>query len=137
MKGSGGQTSRGRHNRSRASKFRRSNESKQIIKLVGINGKTRTVRQRGHMNITSHSSVLQALSHQASKFDRSRRGNHDDTHTPWSIDESDTLIDPNPDMDSNNEILQQEIREINSIQVPEEVLCIHGFAPPSKPEGTV
>jgi hypothetical protein len=89
------------------------------------------------MNITSHSSVLQALSHRASKFDRSRRGNHDNMRTPWSIDESDTLIDPNPDMDSNNKILQQEIREINSIQVPEEVLCIHGFAPPSKPKGTV
>jgi hypothetical protein len=89
------------------------------------------------MNITSHSSVLQALSHRASKFDRSRRGSHDNTRTPWSIDELDTLINPNPDMDSNNGILQQEIREINSIQVPEEVLCIHGFAPPSKPKGTV
>ncbi len=32
---------------------------------------------------------------------------------------------------------QQEISELNSIQVPEEVLQVHGYAPPKKAEGTV
>ena len=32
---------------------------------------------------------------------------------------------------------QQEIREINSIQVPDELLRVHGMAPPTKAEGSV
>jgi hypothetical protein len=32
---------------------------------------------------------------------------------------------------------QQEISEFNSIQVPEEILQVHGYAPPKKAEGTV
>jgi hypothetical protein len=36
-----------------------------------------------------------------------------------------------------NETLQQEIRELNAIPVPDEVLHVHGFAPPKKAKGMV
>jgi hypothetical protein len=136
-RGSGGNTSRGRHNRSRASKFRRSNQTKQVIRLVDINGDTRTVRRRGRMNITNHSSVLDALSARASRFHRSRRDDTDNARLLWSINETGTLNVSTLDMCNKNETLQQETRELNAIPVPDKVLHIHSFAPPKKAEGTV
>ncbi len=38
---------------------------------------------------------------------------------------------------SKQETEQQEIREINSITLLEEILQVHGYAPPTKAEGTV
>jgi hypothetical protein len=136
-RGSGGNTSRGRHNRSQAIKFHRGNEIRQVIRLVDVNGNTRTVRQQGRMNTTNHSSVLDALSAHASRFDRSRRGDMDNARPIWSIDETGTLDVSTLDICNENEILQQETRELNSIPVPNEVLHAHGFAPPKKAEGTV
>jgi hypothetical protein len=85
-RGSGGNTSRGCHNRSSASKFRRGNEIRQvIIRLIDVNGDTRTVRRQGRMNTTNHSSVLDALSARASRFDRSRRGDMDNARPIWYL----------------------------------------------------
>jgi hypothetical protein len=75
--GSGGNTSRGRHNRSQASKFRRSSELRQVIKLVNVDGDVSTVRRKGRMNNTSHTSVLEALLHCASKFCGARQVGND------------------------------------------------------------
>jgi hypothetical protein len=95
------------------------------------------VRQRGQMNITRHSSVLEALLFHASKFDMSRRYDTDNTHPSWSIDETGTLNVSNLDMCKENDILQHETRELNIIPVPDEVLHVHGFASPTKAEGTI
>jgi hypothetical protein len=89
------------------------------------------------MNITSHSSVLEALLFHASKFDMSWRYNTDNTHPSWSIDETGTLDVSNLDMCKENDVLQHKTRELNAISVPDEVLHIHGFAPPTKAKGTV
>ena len=53
------------------------------------------------------------------------------------IDETGTLGLSNSDLCNENEILQQEMMEVNSIPVPDEVLHVHGFTPPTKAEGTV
>jgi hypothetical protein len=40
-------------------------------------------------------------------------------------------------MCKENDILQHETRELNAIPVPDKVLRIHGFVPPTKAEGAV
>jgi hypothetical protein len=89
------------------------------------------------MSIKNHSSVLDALSAHASRFDRSRRDDTDNAHLLWSIDEMGTLDVSNLDMCNKNETLQQETRELNAIPVLDKVLHVHGFAPPKKAEGMV
>jgi hypothetical protein len=55
----------------------------------------------------------------------------------WTLDETGTLDTSRLLLGSENETEQQEIREIYGIQVPEEILQVHGYAPPKKAEGTV
>jgi hypothetical protein len=52
-------------------------------------------------------------------------------HT-WSIDETGTLDTSGLASSSDLDILEQEIREFNLIIVPEEVLQVHGYAPPQR-----
>jgi hypothetical protein len=136
-RGSGGNTSRGRHNRSRASHFHRSSEVRQIIRLIDVSGETREIRRWGRMNFTSHFSVLEALSARASRFGGLSRGRLGNAQHMWSVDETGTLDVSLLDVGNDTDILQQETSELNSIPVPEEVLQVHGFAPPRKAEGTV
>jgi hypothetical protein len=55
----------------------------------------------------------------------------------WSIDEMGTLDISGLDICKENDLLQQETSELNAIPVLEEVLQIHGFAPPKKAGGNV
>ncbi len=134
---SGGNTSRGRHSRARASLFHKSREFCNVITLVNVDGTKEAVRRRGQMTTTSHESVLQALSHQSRGIfvnaadNRSRSGPPDETGT-LNISRSDKCSEHH-----ENYILEQEIREINGLPVPEEVLQVHGYAPPKKADGTV
>jgi hypothetical protein len=61
----------------------------------------------------------------------------DNARPIWSIDETGTLDVSTLDICNENKILQQETRELNSIPVPDEVLHVHGFAPPKKAKGMV
>jgi hypothetical protein len=55
----------------------------------------------------------------------------------WSIDDTGTLDTTGMASSSEIDALEQEIREFNSIIIPEEVLQVHGYAPPKKAEGIV
>ncbi len=54
-----------------------------------------------------------------------------------SLNKTGTLETSRLHMYSEYEVQQQEISEINMIEVPKEVLQVHGHAPPTKAEGTV
>ena len=54
-----------------------------------------------------------------------------------TIDETGTLDLSGLNIYNENDALQQEMKEMNDIPVPEEVLQVHGFAPPKKADGTV
>ena len=97
------------------------------------------IRRQGRMNVTSHSSVLEALSARASRFGGPNRGGLGNARPVSAVDETGTLDVTLLDGVDNNETetLQQEIRELNSILVPDEVLQIHGFAPARKADGTI
>jgi hypothetical protein len=58
---SGGNSSRGKHNRTRAYTFRKINDFRRVIHIVDVDENHSRVNARGQMNITNHRSVLQAL----------------------------------------------------------------------------
>ena len=92
--------------------------------------------KRGHLNVTQHKSVLNSLSYRTQSF---LHRNYKDAGTAehlCSVDKTGT-IDTLALASCNKETEQQEIREINSIQAPDELLRVHGMAPPTKVEGSV
>ncbi len=89
------------------------------------------------MNLTRHSKVLQALNHHAQRFHRRLDVMPEDPQHSWAINETGTLETSRLFKTSDIEIEQQEISEINHIQIPDEMLQVHGYAPPKKAEGTV
>jgi hypothetical protein len=60
-----------------------------------------------------------------------------DPQHSWTLDETGMLETLRLLLSSEIEIEQQEISELNRIQVPEEILHVHGYAPPKKAEGTI
>jgi hypothetical protein len=54
-----------------------------------------------------------------------------------TIDETGTLDLSGLNIYNENDALQQEMKEMNDIPVPKEVLQVHGFSPPKKADGTV
>ncbi len=108
-----------------------------MIELVDVDGNRRRVISRGRMNGTKHETVLQVLTQCAQQFHRRMgRPGHEDLGHTWTIDETGTLETSGLGM-CDSEVEQLENREVNKITVPEEVLQVHGFAPPRKAEGTV
>ncbi len=105
-----------------------------IIRLIDVNGNQCTVRRKGQMQTTSHMIVLKVLLH------HEIFGNGKDIQAPthaWSIDDT-GMLDTNVLASSSDiNVLEQEIWECNSITIPEEVLQVHGYAPPKNAEGTV
>ncbi len=89
------------------------------------------------MNITQHSTVLQALTHHAQRFHRRLNVMPEDPQHSWTLNETGTLETLRLLLSSEIEIEQQEISELNRIQVSEEILHVHGYAPPKKAEGTI
>ena len=101
-----------------------------------MDGIRRRVVDRGQKNITRHETVLQVLTNRAQRFRRKMNvvGSEVSTHD-WTVDETGT-IDTSVII-SELETEQQEISEMNNITLPEEILQVHGYAPPKKAEGTV
>ncbi len=85
------------------------------------------------MNGTSHERVLASLSHRADRFRNLCKNNQGDPHS-WALDETGTIRTL---MIKYSEAEQQEKNEVNNIDVLDEVLQVHGYAPPSKAEGTI
>ncbi len=85
------------------------------------------------MQTTSHTLLLQALSHHAGSLYVKNATKVQD----WSIDEMGMLDISGLDFCKENDILQQEISKLNAIPVLEEVLQIYGFVPPKKAERIV
>ncbi len=104
-----------------------------MIRLIDVDGNSCTVRRRGCLQTTSHTTVLQALSRRAGNLYVKNATEERD----WSIDETGTLDTLGLDICKENDVLQQEISKLNATPVLEEVLQIHGFAPPKKMEGNV
>ncbi len=55
---SGGNLSWGKHSRSQAYMFRKTNEFKRIIHIVDVDGNRSCIKVRGQMNIMNHRAVL-------------------------------------------------------------------------------
>ena len=108
-----------------------------MIRLVDVNGNVQMVRRRGRMNTTSHTAVLDALSHRQINLCGKARTVGDNERRQNTIDETETLDLTGLNLYNENEALQQEIKEINNMPIPEEVLKVHGFTQPKKADGTV
>jgi hypothetical protein len=62
----------------------------------------------------------------------------EDNQHSWSVDNTGTLDKSNLFTSSSEfEMIQQDISQLYATTVPEEVLQVHGFAPPTKAEGSV
>ncbi len=55
----------------------------------------------------------------------------------WSIDETGTLDTSGFGSCNENDVIKKGIRELNTIVIPDEVLQVHGYAPPKKADGIV
>jgi hypothetical protein len=118
--------------------FRKSNEFRRIINMVDEDGNCFRTKDRGRMNITSHKAVLQALSFRSRRFSKSTIGDEQDGNRQvWSLDETGTIDTLGLNLYSENDAEQQEIRETLNIPVPDDVLQVHGYAPPKKADGIV
>jgi hypothetical protein len=62
---------------------------------------------------------------------------HDGSQQSWSLDETGMIDTSGLMFYGENDAEQQEIRETLNIPVPDEMLQIHGYAPPTKAKGTV
>jgi len=82
------------------------------------------------MNTTSHTAVLDALSHRRINLCGKARTVNDTVRRLNTIDETETLDITGLNLYNENEALQQEIKVINDTPIPEEVLQVHGFTPP-------
>jgi hypothetical protein len=112
-------------------------EYKRVIKLVDVDGNITKVRSRGQFNITGHDTVLQILTNRAQKYYQVDVNRSKDPGHSLSPDKTGTLEILRLHMFSEYKIQQQEISEINMVEVPEEVLKVHGQAPLTKADGTV
>ncbi len=92
---------------------------------------------RGWMNVTNHETVLQVLTQWAQQFhNRIGRQCPEDPIHDWRIDEMGTLETLGLGL-SKREVEQLENNDVNKITIADEVLQVHGFAPPKKAEGIV
>ena len=136
-------TARGRHNRRRASVFRQPKEYSRTINLINEFGERSSSVQGGHMEITSHTSVLTALEHRANRYtNRGRLTRVDDSLMAWALDETGTvdtslLCKKYEQGERLALVKQQEECWVTGLGVPEEVLWVHGVVPGSKPEGVI
>ncbi len=118
--------------------FRKSNEFKRIIHIVNVDGNCSCIKVRGQLNITNHRAVLQALLFHSRQFSTATISDeHDGSWQSWSLDKTGTIDTSGLTFYGENDAEQQEIRETLNIPVPDEVLQVHGYAPPTKAEGTV
>jgi hypothetical protein len=132
-----GNSLQGKHNRTRASKFRKHSEYKHVIRLIDVDGNITKVRLRGQFQITGHNTVLQILTNWAQKYHQVNVNRPKDPGHSWSLNKTGMIETSQLHMSSEYEVQQQEISEINMVEVPKEVLQVHGHAPLTKAEGTV
>jgi hypothetical protein len=133
-------SSQGRHNHRRASQFQNRNKCKCVIRLIDANGQFSKVITRGRLNTTSHQLVLNSLSHCGLALSSCSTVNLDRYHG-WPLEETGTIPTDKILCVGNdlcyNEVERNEVTEINKLDVPEEILTLHGSAPPKKSDGIV
>jgi hypothetical protein len=78
------------------------------------------------MNGTSHERVLASLSHRADRFCNLCKNDQGNSHS-WALDKTGTIRTSTIEY---SEAEQQEKNEVSNFDVPDEVLKIHGYAPP-------
>jgi hypothetical protein len=77
--------------------------------------------------------VLVSLSHRADKFQNLYKVNQEEHPQSWALDKTGSI---RTSTIKYMEVEQQEKDEVFNIKAPDEVLQVHGHAPPSKAEGT-
>jgi hypothetical protein len=131
----GGNNSRGKHNRTQASTFRKQQDYRRVITLIDVDNNETVIKRRRRMNGISHERILTLLSHRADRFQNvCNKNDQDKTPHSWAIDETGTI---KTSMIEYREAEQQEKEEVFNIKVPEKVLQVHGHVPPKKAEGTI
>ncbi len=131
---SGGNSLRGKHNRTRASRVRKQRDYRRVINLIDVDNNATVNKRRGRMNGTSHKRVLASLSLRAGRIRNICNQDQDNAPHSWALDKTGTIRMSTIDYLG---VEQQEKEEVNNIEVPDEVLQVHGYAPPSKAEGTL
>jgi hypothetical protein len=86
---------------------------------------------RERMNTKSHERVLASLLHRVDRFCNICQNNQDESHA-WALDETGTIRTSTIKF---SEVEEQEKEVDNNIDVPNEVLQVHGVSPPCKAEG--
>ncbi len=125
----------GKHDRTRAYTFRKTNEFKRIIHIVDVDENCSRVKARGHMNVTNHRSVLHTLLLWSRRFStRTTSDEHESNQHTWSLNKTGTIDTSGLTLYNKKDARQKEIRESLNIPVPDKVLQVHGYAPPT---GTV
>jgi hypothetical protein len=123
----------GKHNRTQASVFRKQCDYRRTIRLIDVDNNEAIIRTRGRMNGTSHERVLTSLSHRADRFRNFCKNDQGNPHS-WALDKTGTIRTSAIEYSAAE---QQEKNEVNNIDVLDEVLQVHSYAPPSKAEGTI
>jgi hypothetical protein len=72
-----------------------------------------------------------SLSHRAKQFQKLRKDNQEEHPHLWALDKTGTI---RMLAVKYMEVEQQEKDEVSNMKVPDEVLQVHGHAPPSKAE---
>jgi hypothetical protein len=95
---------------------------------------------RGRLNTTSHQSVLTALTHRGLDLP-GRLLPGLDGHHAWLLDETGKIATDGILCVGNelcyNEVERNEVTEINKLDLPKEILTLHGSTPPKKPDGII
>ena len=123
---------RGRRSWHRASMFRNRGESVRTIDLIYSDGSNTTISQPGHLNTTTHMTVLKALEQQAAKYRVKGKLLEVETRShSWGLDDTGNI--DTTCLQSREKIKQQEQIDIRGVL--EEVLQVHGVLPGCKEDG--
>ena len=83
---------RGRRSRHRASMFRNRGESVRTINLIYSDGSNATISQPGHLNTTTHMTVLKALEQRATRYRVKGKLLEVETRShSWGLDDTGTI----------------------------------------------
>ena len=125
-------SSRGRRSRHCPSMFRNRGNSNRTINLRYSDRSSTTINQPGHLNMTTHLTILKALEQRATRYRVKGKLSEVGVRShSWGLDETRTI-----DMTclrSQEEIQQQEQIDIRGVS--DDVLQVHGVPPGRKEEG--
>jgi hypothetical protein len=109
--------------------FKKKEQSTRVLGMIDAEGRKYTVEQGGHMNTTTHDTVLKLLERRSLRLRNQEEFVLDASHN-WLVDETGTIEFNTIDL---QEIENQE--RLDMIGVSDEVLRVHGVMPGRKQDG--